>query len=56
MKLHDATYDFPEYIPHITLSYDLGDMPLPKLPDDMRKEFHLSLEYVEDLKMEWKPS
>lgn len=24
MKKYDAEYDFPEYIPHVTLSYDIG--------------------------------
>lgn len=28
---YDATYDFPEFIPHITLSYDCGDLQ-PELP------------------------
>ena len=51
----DATYDYPEYIPHITLSYDIGEMEQPKFPEDMRKELLLNREYVEDLKLEWKP-
>lgn len=25
MAEHNATYDYPEYVPHITLSYDCGD-------------------------------
>lgn len=29
MKEYDATYDFDEYIPHVTLSYDMGDFELP---------------------------
>ena len=33
MKDHDATYDFPEYLPHITLSYD-ADKDMDKLHYD----------------------
>jgi len=55
MTVHDATYDYPEYIPHITLSYDLGDMPEPQFPQDIKKQFRLVEEYVEELKLEWKP-
>ena len=25
MKQHEATYDYDEYVPHVTLSYDIGD-------------------------------
>jgi len=54
MKKHGATYDYPEYLPHITLSYDLGDMEIPKW-EGIPKEFHINYEYSEDLKLEWKP-
>ena len=54
MKEHDATYDYPEYIPHITLSYDIGDMEVPKF-DCKRRELHLGEEYAEELKLDWKP-
>ena len=56
MKAHQATYDYPEYLPHITLSYDIGDMPQPAFPSDIKKEFRLVEEYAEELKLEWKPS
>ena len=57
MSDYDATYDYPEYIPHVTLSYDIGDMKMPTFKDveEMPKEFHLDKEYQEDLKLEWKP-
>jgi len=32
MDSHDATYDFDEYKPHITLSTDVGDFDHKKLP------------------------
>jgi 2'-5' RNA ligase len=53
LNLHDAMYDFPEYIPHVTLSYDCGDWELPKNIDMFRKEFHLEREYIEPLDLNW---
>lgn len=55
MTEHDALYDYPEFIPHITLSYDIGDIMIPKnkyLPNTI---FKINKEYSEDLKLEWKP-
>ena len=52
MGQHDATYDFPEYKTHITLSYDIGDMDikdLPKFTDDLE----IVGEYGEDLNTDW---
>ena len=59
MKEHGATYDFPEYIPHITLSYDIdGFMGLQEIKDKftkiLPKELHITNEYSEDLELEWK--
>lgn len=54
MKEHEATYDYPEYLPHLTLSYDIGDMEVPEWKN-IPKEFHINEEYVEELKLEWKP-
>jgi len=68
MKEHDATYDFDEYIPHITLSYDLGneylggdmenDVLLDKISEEFLKEIpdRISIikEYKEDLDLNWK--
>jgi hypothetical protein len=55
MKEHDATYDFPDYKTHITLSYDIGDMDETKLPDikDAVKEIKIVEEYSEDLDLDW---
>ena len=56
MKEHKATYDFPEYIPHITLSYDIGDFDINTLDiedlDDI--DFQVIEEYKEDLNLDWK--
>lgn len=51
MKEHDATYDFPVYKPHVTLSYDIGDAnpDLPVTVDDLE----IVNEYGEDLNLDW---
>ena len=52
MKEHDATYDFDEYKPHMTFSYDVADMQckdLPKFEDDIE----IVEEYGEDLDLNW---
>lgn len=48
---HDASYDFDEYKPHITLSYDYdGDVDkLPKFKDNIT----IQKEYGEDLNLDW---
>jgi len=43
-KEHNAPWDFPEYIPHVTLSYDAKDinvnkLTLPKFPINITKEY-----------------
>ena len=50
-----ATYDFPDYIPHVTVSYDIGVLDFPEgmkicIP------FYVTKEVVEDLDLDWKPS
>lgn len=32
MKDLEASYDFPDYLPHITVSYDIGDFDYSQLP------------------------
>jgi hypothetical protein len=56
-KEHGATHDYPEYNPHITLSYDIGRSDEKLFPDVQK---HLGLikmvqEYSEDLDLDWKP-
>lgn len=54
MKEHDATYDFPEYKTHITLSYDIGDMDEADLPDiSSIGDITIVEEYGEDLDLDW---
>lgn len=55
MEEYDATYDFPEYKPHVTLSYDIGDLDETELPDVVKaiKELEIVDEYGEDLDMDW---
>lgn len=51
MAQYGATYDFPVYTPHITLSYDysgnVADLPV------YNELIFLGNEYVEDLKIDW---
>lgn len=49
-----ATYDFPDYQPHITLSYDIGVMEIPD-KSFSGNPVEISTEYVEDLDLDWKP-
>lgn len=53
MKEYDATYDFPEYIPHITLSYDIGDFDTSKIDLSTFPEIEIVEEYVTDLVLDW---
>lgn len=54
MKEYDATYDFPEYIPHITLSYDVGDnFSVDNLKVSDFPEIQIVGEYVTDLVLDW---
>ena len=55
MKQHNATYDYDEYSPHVTLSYDIGDTDVSKLPKIFDSVKHLNVveEYGEDLDLNW---
>lgn len=55
MKKYNATYDFPTYKTHITLSYDIGDMDIKDLSDfsDTVPEIEIISEYGEDLDLSW---
>lgn len=55
MEEHDATWDHPDYIPHITLSYNVGDWT-PK--DDTvsfrsKRAIAIKEEYREELNKDW---
>lgn len=55
MKEHGATFDYVEYTPHITLSYDIGTMDIDKLSDVKKAipKINIVEEYKEDLKLDW---
>ncbi len=67
MTIHKASFNHAEYKPHITLSYDMEDFGrmrnkksvLGNIKEQydklLPKEFHLNAEYMENLKLEWKP-
>lgn len=55
MNEYNLTYDYDEYIPHITLSYDIGDFDYTKLEkfDGVLKFNNM---YKEDLDLTWTSS
>ena len=55
MDEHKATYDFPKYEPHITFSYNIGDLDIKKLPDikSVLPNIKVVHEYGEDLDLNW---
>lgn len=55
---HGATFDYDEYTPHITLSYDIGNLNLKDLPDIKQhiEEILIVEEYTEDLDINWTDS
>jgi hypothetical protein len=56
MKKYNLTYEFDEFIPHMTLTYNLTPgFDCSKLPVNRIKLFFHG-EYVEDLNLEWKKS
>lgn len=50
-KVLGATYDFPDYLPHITLSYNVGVQKVELF--DTQIDIVTSHEYVEDLDLDW---
>ena len=57
MTEHNATYDYPEYTPHITLSYNIGNLKPEKFPDITKflDTIELQNEYSKDLDLDWQP-
>lgn len=49
VEKHGATFDFDEYIPHVTLSYDAGDVLVESLPE-FAYPIMLTYEYQEKIK------
>ena len=52
IKEYDATWDHPSFIPHITLSYNIGDLDISKLPKYDGPIVIIS-EYNNDLDLGW---
>ncbi len=48
MREHEATYDFPTYRPHITLSYNIGEWDITRLPV-FQERILLGQEFTKDL-------
>jgi len=55
MKEFEATYDFPKYVCHITLSYDCGDVDIDDLGSHIHEigDIEITYEYEEDLNLNW---
>lgn len=55
MTKYELSYDYDEYIPHVTLSYDIGDLDIKHLKDvKLPKFLRISAEYKEDLNLKKK--
>jgi 2'-5' RNA ligase len=48
MQQHGGTYDFDTYKPHVTLSYDVGDLDVKDLPE-FKRQLKIVGEYHEEL-------
>lgn len=53
MDKYKATYDYPEYKPHVTLSYDIGDFDISKLKIEDVPEVKFVSEYDQPIDLEW---
>lgn len=55
MKTHGATYDFDTYNPHITLSYNIGNIKAKAFSNNINDigDIEIVNEYGEDLKLDW---
>lgn len=53
MKEHDATYDFDTFKPHVTLSYNIGDLDISKLDPSSIGNINIVSEFSEDLDFNW---
>ena len=51
-KEHGATHDFPEYIPHVSLSYDIGKFDVDTLNIDDIGDIFIDEEFTEDLDLD----
>ena len=53
-SIHGAEYDHDEYIPHISLSYDIGDFVVSNKPFTLKKAPVIINEYKEALNFDYK--
>lgn len=53
MDEHDAEFDYDEFKPHITLSYDIGDFDVKPLDPKKIGDLNIVKEYGEDLDFNW---
>jgi hypothetical protein len=56
MKLYGATYDFPEYQPHFTISYNVPDKFDPQNLPEFDSALYLNHEYSKPLDLDWNKS
>lgn len=52
MSEYQTTYDYPEYIVHVTLSYDCGEFDPSSFDGNLPDVVFVS-EYVQDLVLDW---
>jgi len=53
MSQHEAEYDYDEYKPHVTLSYNIGDLDVSKLNAEDIGDINITTEYQEELNIGW---
>lgn len=54
-KKHNAPFDHKEFLPHVTLSYDVGDLKVDDLPD-YESDLVMNHEYSMPLQDDWAKS
>lgn len=54
MQQYDGTYDFPDYKPHFTMSYDVGPDFNKDSLQKLTEPLYLDREYGEELNTNWK--
>lgn len=55
MKDYELSYDFEQYRPHVTLTYDYPSDVIPELPSGVDTRLRIATLYAEDLNEEWTP-
>jgi len=52
LRSYGATWDYPDFYPHITLSYDASEFDVDSLPP-YNGPINITREYGEDLDLDW---